>query len=219
MLVPRLPPPPSPQDELAISVSAHIPALEVAVTSEQARLMGAVVSRCPPPLPAPSRTRIVCSGMRVVRGRLTRKIVVPLPLCGRYFKTGGVITTAGVIMVLAFGTLMLSSQLLLVQCGFLLSFSVLLDTFVVRSLLVPAIMFVLGERVYVPWSWSGVTTWVLRTLWFRPRLPPRLTCDTLYRNFYHCVAGGGRRPTASSSPHRRGMSLTSPTMSQNGQRP
>lgn len=43
-MVPRLPPPPSPQDELAISVSAHIPALEVAVTSEQARLMGGVVS-------------------------------------------------------------------------------------------------------------------------------------------------------------------------------
>ena len=67
---------------------------------------------------------------------------------GRFYRTGGVITTAGVIMVLAFGSLLLSTQMLLVQAGFFLSFSVLLDTFVVRSLLVPAIMVLLG-----PYHW------------------------------------------------------------------
>ena len=55
-------------------------------------------------------------------------------------KTGRIITGAGVIMMIAFGGLMLSSSYLLMQFGFVLSFAILLDTFVVRSLLVPAIM-------------------------------------------------------------------------------
>jgi RND superfamily putative drug exporter len=55
-------------------------------------------------------------------------------------KTGHIITGAGVIMMIAFGGMMFSSSYILVQFGFVLTFSVLLDTFVVRSLLVPAIM-------------------------------------------------------------------------------
>lgn len=67
-----------------------------------------------------------------------------------YYRTGGVITTAGMIMVISFGCLMLSSQMLLVECGFLLAFSVVLDTFIVRSLLVPAIMVAMGRLSWFP---------------------------------------------------------------------
>jgi RND superfamily putative drug exporter len=55
-------------------------------------------------------------------------------------KTARIITGAGIIMTIAFGGMMFSSSYILVQFGFVLAFSILMDTFVVRTLLVPAIM-------------------------------------------------------------------------------
>ena len=63
-------------------------------------------------------------------------------------KTGRIITGAGIIMMIAFGGLMFSSSIILVQFGFILTFAVFLDTFVVRTILVPAIMG-FGEK----WNW------------------------------------------------------------------
>jgi hypothetical protein len=54
--------------------------------------------------------------------------------------TGFIITAAGLIMAVAFGGLFTSSELILNQTAFLLVFAVLLDTFVVRTLCVPALL-------------------------------------------------------------------------------
>eukprot|EP01101_Sappina_pedata_P004725 TRINITY_DN2039_c0_g1_i1.p1 TRINITY_DN2039_c0_g1~~TRINITY_DN2039_c0_g1_i1.p1 ORF type:complete len:379 (+),score=65.96 TRINITY_DN2039_c0_g1_i1:145-1137(+) len=64
------------------------------------------------------------------------------------YKTGGIITAAGVIMAVAFSGLLLSNIPLLNQLAFDLIFAVLFDTFVVRTILVPAIMGIVGD-----WSW------------------------------------------------------------------
>lgn len=63
-------------------------------------------------------------------------------------QTGGVITAAGAIMAIAFLGLLFSGEPVLNQLSFLLVFSVLFDTLVVRSVLVPAMMTLLGR-----WNW------------------------------------------------------------------
>jgi RND superfamily putative drug exporter len=64
--------------------------------------------------------------------------------------TGGVITSAGIVLAATFSALAVIPLLFLGQIAFLVAFGVLLDTFVVRSLLVPALTYDLGDRVWWP---------------------------------------------------------------------
>jgi RND superfamily putative drug exporter len=64
--------------------------------------------------------------------------------------TGGVVTGAGLILAGTFATLTLLPLEELVQIGATVAIGVLLDTFVVRALLVPAITYRLGDRAWWP---------------------------------------------------------------------
>ncbi|MFL5872633.1 MAG: MMPL family transporter [Solirubrobacterales bacterium] len=64
--------------------------------------------------------------------------------------TGGVITGAGLILAGTFATLTLLPLEELVQIGATVAAGVLLDTFLVRALLIPAITYRLGERAWWP---------------------------------------------------------------------
>jgi RND superfamily putative drug exporter len=64
--------------------------------------------------------------------------------------TGGVITSAGLVLAATFGALAVLPLLILTQVAFIVAFGVLLDTFVVRSLVVPAAVYLLGDHVWWP---------------------------------------------------------------------
>ena len=64
--------------------------------------------------------------------------------------TGGVITSAGVVLAATFSALAVLPILFLVQIAFIVAFGVLLDTLVVRSLLVPALAHDIGGRIWWP---------------------------------------------------------------------
>ena len=64
--------------------------------------------------------------------------------------TGGVVTGAGLVLAGTFATLTLLPLEQLVQIGATVAIGVLLDTFVVRALLIPAITYLLGERAWWP---------------------------------------------------------------------
>ncbi|MER5627086.1 MMPL family transporter [Streptosporangium sp. NPDC002544] len=64
--------------------------------------------------------------------------------------TGGVITSAGVVLAATFAALVVIPLAFLVQTAFIVAFGVLLDTLVVRSLLVPALVRDLDTRAWWP---------------------------------------------------------------------
>ena len=64
--------------------------------------------------------------------------------------TGGVITSAGIVLAATFAALGVIPVLFLSQIAFIVGFGVLLDTIIVRSLLVPAISYDIGRRIWWP---------------------------------------------------------------------
>ncbi|MFC5338445.1 MMPL family transporter [Leucobacter denitrificans] len=64
--------------------------------------------------------------------------------------TGGVITSAGLVLAATFAALSVIPILFLVQLAFIVAFGVLLDTFLVRAFLVPALMYDIGPAVWWP---------------------------------------------------------------------
>jgi putative drug exporter of the RND superfamily len=64
--------------------------------------------------------------------------------------TGAVITSAGVVLAGVFAVLGILPLVFLTEIGFVVAFGVLLDTFLVRSVLVPALTFEIGPRIWLP---------------------------------------------------------------------
>jgi putative drug exporter of the RND superfamily len=83
--------------------------------------------------------------------------------------TGGVITSAGVVLAATFAALGVVPILFLAQIAFIVAFGVLLDTLVVRSLLVPALCYELGPRIWWP-----------SRLWHTPDHADSATADMLH---------------------------------------
>ena len=75
--------------------------------------------------------------------------------CARSSPPGPVITSAGLILAGTFCVLAVLPIWELVEIGFAVALGVLIDTFIVRSILVPAIVWQLGERVWWPSTAKG----------------------------------------------------------------
>lgn len=69
--------------------------------------------------------------------------------------TGGVITSAGILLAAVFAVLGVLPLVVLAQLGVVICIGVLLDTLVVRTVLVPAIALVLGDRFWWPRRLGG----------------------------------------------------------------
>ena len=72
--------------------------------------------------------------------------------------TGGVITAAAAIMVVIFGSFVLFPDRMLQQAGFAMAVAVLLDAVVIRCLVVPAVMRLLGARAW--WLPRALDRWL-----------------------------------------------------------
>ena len=83
-----------------------------------------------------SETRPIRDGIRIASGR-----------------TGAVITSAGLILAGTFGSMATAPLIVLFQVGVAVAIGVLIDTFLVRSILVPAITTLVGDRAWWP---SGI---------------------------------------------------------------
>ncbi|MBO4141969.1 MMPL family transporter [Micromonospora tulbaghiae] len=64
--------------------------------------------------------------------------------------TGGVITSAGILLAAVFAVLGVLPLITLTQIGIIVCIGVLLDTLLVRTVLVPALAFLLGDRFWWP---------------------------------------------------------------------
>ena len=70
--------------------------------------------------------------------------------------TGGVITSAGIVLAATFLVLGVLPLVFLREIGFAVAIGVLLDTFIIRSTLVPALAYDIGKRIWWPSKLSRV---------------------------------------------------------------
>lgn len=91
-----------------------------------------------------AREEALHGGSDVARGPISLALAV----------TGGVITSAGVLLAAVFAVLGVLPLIVLTQIGVIVGFGVLLDTLLVRSLLVPALVTLLGRYFWWPGALS-----------------------------------------------------------------
>jgi RND superfamily putative drug exporter len=66
--------------------------------------------------------------------------------------TGGVITSAGIVLAAVFCVLGVLPLIVLTQVGIIVGLGILLDTFVVRTLVIPALFALMGPKIWWPSS-------------------------------------------------------------------
>lgn len=81
-----------------------------------------------------------------------RKSELPIAIRNALSHTGGVITSAGLILAGTFSALMVLPLQDIFQLGFAVAAGVIMDTFVTRTLIVPALVSLLGSRNWWPGS-------------------------------------------------------------------
>lgn len=64
--------------------------------------------------------------------------------------TGAVITSAGIVLAAVFAVLGVLPLMVLTQLGIIVGLGILLDTFVVRTLVIPAVFALIGDRIWWP---------------------------------------------------------------------
>jgi putative drug exporter of the RND superfamily len=64
--------------------------------------------------------------------------------------TGGVITSAGIVLAAVFCVLGVLPLIVLTQLGIIVGLGILLDTFIVRTLVIPALFSLIGDRIWWP---------------------------------------------------------------------
>jgi RND superfamily putative drug exporter len=64
--------------------------------------------------------------------------------------TGGVITSAGIVLAAVFCVLSVLPLIFLTQMGIIVGLGILLDTFVVRTIVIPALFTLIGPRIWWP---------------------------------------------------------------------
>jgi RND superfamily putative drug exporter len=64
--------------------------------------------------------------------------------------TGGVITSAGILLAAVFAVLGVLPLITLTQIGIIVGVGVLLDTLLVRTIVVPALAFITGDKFWWP---------------------------------------------------------------------
>ncbi|CDO87745.1 hypothetical protein AWC29_21250 [Mycobacterium triplex] len=72
--------------------------------------------------------------------------------------TGGVITSAGIVLAAVFGVLGVLPLIVLSQLGIIVGLGILLDTFVVRTLVIPALFALIGDHIWWPAHPDGTKT-------------------------------------------------------------
>jgi len=75
--------------------------------------------------------------------------------------TGPVITGAGIILAGTFSVLMTLPVWFIFNIGFMVAAGILLDTFVVRTIMVPAAVQLLGDKIWWPSRARGRGRWSL----------------------------------------------------------
>ncbi|CAM5416390.1 hypothetical protein SHIRM173S_10662 [Streptomyces hirsutus] len=110
-----------------------------------------------PPPPPPRRSLLERAAGFAQRHRWTALllwVVVLFAVCEGLAHTGSVVTAAGAIMIAVFGAFMLGGDRMLQQFGFGMVVAVFVDAVVIRCLIVPAALQLMGRHAW--WIPAGL---------------------------------------------------------------